>query len=248
MEHHITQIRDALDKGHTIVIGADCEVTYSGRAESFLPSGDRVILIKADKTLLVHQPEGNNPINHIKDNAIHKIVSGKNGAYIKSSNSSKEYLDIKLNHIHFVHNRTYEDKQKILVKGKEKDMADMIYNNPEIIEKGFKPLNQEEHTKYGFIDVFGYDKDGSLVIIECKRQTADFKAVDQLRRYIERMRKSKDVKHEKIRGIIAAPKITPNAKKMLTDWKFEFCSVCPPAFLERHDKKQRKLGEFHDEW
>ncbi len=244
LEQHIAKINDALEKSHTIVIGADCEVTYSGRAESFLASGDRVILIKADKTLLVHQPEGNNPINHLKDNAVHKIVSGNDGVYIKSKNASKEYLDIKLNKIHFVNNKAFEDKQKILVKGTERDMADMIYNNPKLIEEGFKPINQEEQTKYGFIDVFGRDSEGTLVIVECKRQAADFKAVDQLRRYIERMKKSKDIKDKKIRGIIAAPKITTNAKKMLEDWKYEFRPINPPSYLERHDKNQKRLGEF----
>ena len=48
----------------------------------------------------------------------------------------------------------------------------------------------------------------------------------------------------KVRGILAAPKITSNAEKMLIDWGFEFKSIKPPKYLEEFDKKQSKLDNF----
>jgi hypothetical protein len=123
-------------------------------------------------------------------------------------------------------------------------MSDMIYDNPTIIEQGFKPFSREEHTKYGFIDVFGTDKNGKVVVIECKRDTADFKAVQQLHRYIHKICKSKGISEDKVRGIIAAPKISSNAKVMLEDMKYTFVSVSPPKYLERYDKKQKKLFDY----
>ena len=245
MEEHIAKINDALEKSHTIVIGAECEVSYSGRAESFLPLGDRVIMIKGDKTLIVHQPEGSAPVNYMKENTSHSIVTNDDGTWLKSQNLFlKEYLDIKLNKIHFVHSSLLEDGQKILLNGSERDMAEMLCRQPELIEEGFKPLSQEEHTKYGFIDVFGYDKSNKLVVIECKRYSADLKAVSQLRRYVEKIKKSKGLSDDKVRGILAAPKISPNAEKMLNDFGFEFKQVNPPKYRERYDKKQKRLGEF----
>ena len=63
------QIEEAINKNHSVVIGCTCEIWYSGRAESFLPAGDRIIIIKEDNTLIVHQPTGNNPINYMKPQA-----------------------------------------------------------------------------------------------------------------------------------------------------------------------------------
>jgi RecB family endonuclease NucS len=47
-----------------------------------------------------------------------------------------------------------------------------------------------------------------------------------------------------VRGILAAPKITENAARMLNDWGFEFVSVKPPKYLEEYDKKQSRLDGF----
>jgi endonuclease len=119
-------------------------------------------------------------------------------------------------------------------------MADMIYKNPALISRDFKPLSREEHTKYGFIDVFGYDKSNTLIVVECKRYSADFTAVDQLLRYIKKIKQLKGV--ENVRGIIAAPKISPNALQMLRDHNCEFLPVNPPKYLEKYDKNQQKLS------
>ena len=153
-------------------------------------------------------------------------------------------MDIKLHKIHFVSTQALEDGGKILISGSEADMSDMIYENPRIIEQGFRPFSREEHTKFGFIDVFGTDKNGKVVIIECKRDMADFKAVSQLHRYIHKIMKSKGIQEKDIRGIIAAPRITENALQMLKDHGFEFFPVSPPKYLEKYDRNQKRIGEF----
>jgi hypothetical protein len=245
MDEHIAIIIDALEKPETIIIAAECEVNYYGKVESFLPIGDRLIIIKADKTLLVHQPTGVNPINYMKEGTEHRIVKNDEGTFLKSRHLFlKDYMDIKLIRIYFVNIHGLEDGHKIQVQGSEEHMSDMIYENPELIEKGFKPYSREEHTKFGFIDVFGTDKTGKIVIIECKRDFADFKAISQLHRYVHRMMKSKGVAEKDIRGIIAAPRMTENALQMLKEQGYEFRPVQPPKYLERYDKKQKRLGEY----
>jgi hypothetical protein len=104
------------------------------------------------------------------------------------------------------------------------------------------PVSQEEQTAYGFIDVLGTDKDGTLTVVECKRYVADLSAVTQLRRYVEKLCASKGI--SKVRGILAAPKITQNAEQMLKDWGYSFVSVKPPKYLEEFDKKQQRLDAF----
>jgi len=237
------RIKQALEGQDTIIIGARCSIEYSGRAEAYLHKGDRIIIIKQDKSLLVHQPTGTNPVNYMKAGTEHNVYYEDEQLYLKSKNVAlKEEMMITLHQLHFLHSKTLEDGEKLVLKGTERDMAEKIYHNPTLIEEGFKPLSQEEHTKYGFIDVFGYDKNNKLVIVECKRYTANLDAVTQLRRYVEKIKASKGLKE--VRGILAAPNISPNAKKMLEDWHFEYKQVSPPNYLEKFNKKQKRLGEF----
>jgi RecB family endonuclease NucS len=44
--------------------------------------------------------------------------------------------------------------------------------------------------------------------------------------------------------VLACPKITPNAKKMLEDFGFIFVEVEPPKYMEKFNKNQRSIWEF----
>ncbi|MBI1970896.1 endonuclease NucS [Candidatus Woesearchaeota archaeon] len=244
-EQFIAEMAAALQRRETIVVGADCEVMYSGRAETLLPPGERLIMIKEDGTLLVHQPHGSAPINYMKESSSHRFVVENDNLYIKSQNQVlHEYLDILLAKVHFFHSAKLSDGQKLQLTGNEKDMANMIAANPAIVEEGLKLVGQEEQTKYGFIDVLCYDAQGLLVVIECKRYKADFQAVSQLRRYVERLKGMKGL--ARVRGILAAPAITTNAAKMLHDFGFSFAIVQAPKYKERLRKSQKSLGEFEN--
>jgi len=48
-----TLLQDALKRNETVIITCKCSVKYSGRAESYLEEGDRIVLIKADNKILV---------------------------------------------------------------------------------------------------------------------------------------------------------------------------------------------------
>lgn len=243
MREHFSQLEVAANQNKNIVISCSCTVRYSGRAESFLAQGDRIIMIKPDGTLLIHQPKGSNPINYMKDGTTHDFELKDKKLLLRSYNKAvKEFIDIEIFRIYNKMIDNISDNEKIQLVGSEKDMSDMIYNEPHLIEPGFKPLNREEHTKFGFIDVFGHDKNNTLVVIECKRYIGDPKAVDQLNRYVEKIKASKGL--EKVRGVLACPRITPSAHEMLTNMGFEFRSVNPPKYFERYDKDQKRLGEF----
>jgi len=238
----LKRIKDGLNKRKTIILSGNCLINYDGRVEAYLPIGDRIIIIKKDRTLLVHQPEGNKPINYMSKDTVHKVTEN-NGTIILSSNhrANKEYLEIMLGKIYFCQIMDLEDGKKQVLAGNEKDMSDMLYKEPERVEEGFIPLSREEHTKYGFIDVFGHDKQGNLTIVECKRIKADLSAVTQLRRYVEKIKASKGIK--RVRGIVAAPSITENALQMLTDWGFKWVRIEAPKKLIV-DKDQTKLDVF----
>ena len=243
MEDYSMLLQDAIEKNKSIVFGCKCEIAYSGRAESFLPEGDRIVFIKEDNALLVHQPTGNAPVNYMKPGCSHSVALEDRHCILHTKHmTAKEFMNIKMSKIYFFQAYKLQDGRALELKGTEKDMADMIMRQPNLIEEGFTTVNQEEQTKYGFVDILGYDKQGVLTVVECKRYTADLAAVTQLRRYVEKIKASKGI--AKIRGIIAAPKMSSNAAKMLQDWGFTFVSLNAPKYLERFDKLQQKLHHF----
>lgn len=234
---------EAIKKNQVISFFANCEIIYSGRAESELDRGDRLLIIKADNTLLIHQPKNSNPINYMKQETTYELAKEKKHLILLAKHTKlKEFMEITIYRIYDCICRNLDDGQKLELVGTEKDMSDMIKDNPKLISSDFKPLSREEHTKFGFIDVFGHDKKGNMIVVECKRYVAGLDAVDQLRRYVEKIKELKGI--DKVKGIIAAPQISPNALGMLKKWKFKFVKVEPPKRLERHKKGQKTLEGF----
>jgi RecB family endonuclease NucS len=238
-------ILSAISANKTISFSCKCSVFYSGRAEAELEDGDRLIIIKSDNTLLVHQPEGNTPINYMKANSLLEIIDLEKGILLKCQNNKlKEYLDIFIEEVYDFSARKLEDGKKLILVGNEKDMSDMIKNNPLLISKDFQPLSREEHTKFGFIDVFGHDGRGNLVIVECKRYSAGLPAIQQLRRYVEKIIDLKGIDKNKVKGIIAAPDIAKNAEEMMIKFGYSYVKAEPPKRHEQYKKDQKKLGDF----
>lgn len=237
---------EGFNSNKTMTFFCLCKIKYSGRAEAELDLGERLIVVKSDNTLLVHQADGSNPINYMKaDSQINLFETDNGELVIETYNSkNKDYLDIIIFKVFDFSSRKLEDSKKLVLVGTEKDMSDMIKDNPLLISNDFSPLSREEHTKYGFIDVFGHDSQGNLVIIECKRYIAGLSAVQQLRRYVEKMIELKGIDKSKVKGIIAAPDIAKNAKAMLDDFGYFFVSVTPPKRLERFNKSQKSVFDF----
>lgn len=239
------EFNEALISNKTMSFFCLCEIKYSGRAEAELELGERLIVVKSDNTLLVHQPDGSNPINYMKADSSISLFEADEGMVIESYNSkNKDYLDIIIHRVYDFSSKKLEDGKKLVLVGTEKDMSDMLKDKPWMVAEDFTPLSREEHTKYGFIDVFGHDKNGNLVIVECKRYSAGLSAVQQLRRYVEKIVELKGVKKDNVKGIIAAPEIAKNAKDMLQDWGFDFVSVNPPKRLERYNSKQKSVFDY----
>lgn len=220
-----------------------CAITYSGRAEAFLPRGDRLVIIKQDGVLLIHQPENGNPINYLKAGGElslekmerHVVLHGR---YVPN----KEFLDVEIFRVYDGFRRRLEDGQEQSLNGNEADMSDHIRDHPALISKDFRPLSREEHTTVGFVDVFGHDGKGNLVVVECKRYTAGLAAVSQLRRYVEKIKELKGT--AAVKGVMASPSIAPNALEMLKGYGFAWAPVQPPKRHERHTRSQKSLDAF----
>ncbi len=236
-------LKKALLNKEMILLAARCSIDYNGRAQSYLPEGDRLILIKPDGTLLVHQTSGSVPVNYMKEKTEFQLLREEGILSLKAKHPlQKEYMDIEITHVHSFQSLKLEDSAKLQLKGNEKDMSDMIFNNPSLIEKGLKALSREEHTEFGFVDVLCKDVSGNLVVVECKRYSADYKAVSQLQRYVEKIKESKGITN--VRGVLASPSISDATKIILEENGFKHVALEPPNYQEKYKKEQKKLLEF----
>ncbi|MGB9938040.1 MAG: endonuclease NucS [Methanobacterium sp.] len=218
-------LKSGLKSKAILIITACCKVFYEGRANSTLESGDRVIIIKSDGSFLVHKGEKRNPVNWQPPgcNTTYKIENGL--IRLKSiRRRPKEILEVEISKTHVIMFFIPQDDEDLNLSGSERDMADYIYENPEVIEEGFKPVAMEKSISNGVIDIMGNDKDGNIVVLELKRGRATLDAVSQLKRYVDNL----SGKNKGLRGIIVAPSITGSALKLLKSYGLEFISIHPP--------------------
>ncbi|AEC51574.1 hypothetical protein PNA2_0657 [Pyrococcus sp. NA2] len=225
--------------GGVVTVFARCKVYYEGRAKSELGEGDRIIIVKPDGTFLVHQNKKREPVNWQPPGS---IVSIEGNSIISIRRRPREKLEVELIDVYAVVVFLAEDYKELALTGSEAEMAKLIFENPEVIEEGFKPMFREKPIKHGIVDIMGVDKNGNIVILELKRRKADLHAVSQLKRYVDAL---KEEYGERVRGILVAPSLTEGAKKLLEKEGLEFRKLEPPKDKKKKNEKQRTLDFFN---
>ena len=224
-------INEGLSKKAIIVLMACCRVNYEGRARSKLGSGDRMIIIKSDGSFMVHQSRNLEPVNWQPPKSHCKASLKKGIMYLEGSRRNPpERLEVEIHTTYMASYFNGEDFKDLELTGYEENMRQMVFENPEIIEEGFRPSNKEYQTPNGFIDVLGKDKEGNLVVLELKSRRAGINAVKQLKRYMDCFSDHKEF----VRGILVAPTVTDDASELLKEYKLEFKSLEPPRDFDNH--------------
>ena len=239
-DENAAAIEAAIGKGQVVIITGTCTVAYDGRVTSFLDSGERMIFIKQDRSVVVHKPSGVMPVNYMKERSEIEIAPASDRlALTVRSIKKKESMHVEFTRIAHLHCQSMSDGRSIEVFGTERDMSDMIMENPSLIDPGFVPPTREEHTALGFIDVLGHDRKGNLVVVECKKLQAEYTAVMQLKRYIDRLAEARGADLSRIRGVLAAPTISPAAERYAKSLGYEYRKVNPP---ERNTRDSSQSG------
>ncbi len=247
-------IDSGLNAGKLIIIIGNCNVKYEGRAASKLSEGDRALIIKKDGTFLVHQSKGMTAINYQGPGAaILTNIDGEKltvSAVRKTKNSLpgnvREQIVVTFNAVNFVDAFDLTDDKKLKVFGTEDELSNLLMQDLHLIEPGLVPIQQESPLAKGQIDILARDKNGAMVVIEVKRRQAELAAVSQLKRYVEEVSKKKNTV---VRGVLCAPSVSENAKKMLDGYNLEFYKLNyeisnPSAKIIGLEKKQKILGEY----
>jgi RecB family endonuclease NucS len=199
------------------LIVARCEVHYTGRLNAVLGESLRLIIIKADGSVLVHADTGGyKPLNWMTPpTVIEESTADQGGRQLvvrKRAGSSEDRLEIRISEVlsDSEHEMGSPDEDVGLAKdGVEAHLQELLAERPESCGEGFRLVRREWPTDIGPVDLMCRDTDECWVAVEVKR-IAGIDAVEQLTRYLERIRR--DPAFESCRGVLAAQAIKPQAR------------------------------------
>jgi RecB family endonuclease NucS len=194
------------------LIVARCEVRYSGRLNALLGEALRLIIVKADGSVLVHADAGGyKPLNWMTPPT---VIEESEGLVVvrKRAGASEDRLEILISEVlsDVSHDMGSPDEDVALAKdGVEAHLQELLADRPEWCGEGFRLIRREWPTDIGPVDLMCRDADERWVAVEIKR-VAGIEAVEQLTRYLERIRC--DPAFERCRGVLAAQTIKPQAR------------------------------------
>jgi len=241
-----TVAREAVSQHKTLIIVGKCSVYYLGRAKSKLEPGERILIVKEDGSLLVHRSVGYEPVNWQPPGCIFHVRAKDSLLEVHAVRQKPpESVKVLFDRIQMISTMSLEDSGEFSLYASEEDMHKAILLKPSLLEDGFKPISYEKKVEPGFVDVYGVDRDGKLVVVEVKRKTAGKEAVVQLAKYIDAIRGKAD---REVRGILAAPSIAKDVQRLLVTLGLEFKHLDPKKCAETLQRAEtRKLAEFFEE-
>ena len=239
-------IQKAFSQRRTIIVAGNCRVSYIGRASSKLELGERFLIVKQDGAILVHRPVGYEPVNWQPSGSTFRVEAKDNILEIRAVRQRpRERVFVSFETVFMVSTLSLADSGEFLLYASEEDMHRAILLKPELFEIGFKPISWEKKVEPGFVDVYGEDKDGKLVIIEVKRKKAGKEAALQLAKYIDPI---KARINRELRGVLAAPSVGKDVQRLLVTLGLEYKALDPKKCAEVLKKAEtKKLESFFNE-
>jgi RecB family endonuclease NucS len=190
---------------------ANCQVDYAGRLTAHLPMAPRLLMVKADGSVLVHADGGSyKPLNWMsppckleEDDGIWKVT-----------NKAGEELRITIAAV--LHDSAHElgVDPGLQKDGVEAHLQELLAEHPETFGEGWTLVRREYPTAVGPVDLLCRDPEGSSVAVEVKRR-GEIDGVEQLTRYLELL--NRDPLLAPVRGVFAAQEIKPQARVLATD-------------------------------
>src|SRR5205807_818087 len=194
------------------LIVARCSVNYSGRLNAVLAESVRLIIVKADGSVLVHADAGGyKPLNWMTPPTMIEEVPGSM-VVRKRAGASEDRLEISISEVlsDSEHDMGPPDEDAALAKdGVEADLQLLLAEQPHWCGEGFRLVRREWPTDIGPVDLMCRDLEDGWVVVEVKR-VAGIEAVEQLGRYLERIRL--DPAFARCKGVLAAQTVKPQAR------------------------------------
>jgi RecB family endonuclease NucS len=199
------------------LVVARCQVDYAGRLTAHLPMATRVLMIKADGSVLVHSDGGSyKPLNWMSPPCTLREGTTDDGRveWTVTSPKSDDTLRILIEEIHHEGHHELGVDPGLQKDGVEKHLQELLAEHPAHLADGLTLVRREFPTAIGPVDLMCRDTAGASVAVEIKRR-GEIDGVEQLTRYLELL--NRDPALRPVRGIFAAQEIKPQARVLATD-------------------------------
>ncbi len=193
------------------LIVARCEVAYTGRLSAFLPESTRLLMLKEDGAVLVHADAGGyKPLNWMTPPT---VIEEEPGLLVvrKRAGRTEDRLEIRLVEVLSDVSHDMGEAAGLEKDGVERDLQEALAEAPRLLEEELRLVRREWQTDIGPVDLMCRDADDGWVAVEVKR-IATIEAVEQLCRYLERIRLEPGL--ESVRGLLAAQRVKPQARTL----------------------------------
>ncbi len=193
------------------LIVARCTVRYSGRLNAVLPEARRLIVIKADGSVLIHADAGGyKPLNWMTPPTAIEEQPGRLTVRRRAERDG-DRLEIELLELLSDSSHELGEDAGLTKDGVESHLQELLADQPHFCGEGLRLVRREWPTDIGPVDLMCRDVDEEWVAVEIKR-VAGIEAVEQLTRYLERIHC--DPALCSCRGIVAAQVVKPQARAL----------------------------------
>jgi endonuclease len=190
---------------------ARCSVDYVGRLTAHLPSALRLLIVKADGSVLVHSDGGSyKPLNWMSPPC---KLAEEPGRWTVT-NKAGETLAITLEEVLSDTSVDLGIDPGLVKDGVESHLQELLAVQLHVLGDGWRLIRREYPTPIGPVDLMCKDAAGTSVAIEIKRR-GEIDGVEQLTRYLELL--NRDPLLAPVQGIFAAQEIKPQARVLATD-------------------------------
>jgi RecB family endonuclease NucS len=193
------------------LVVARCEVRYTGRLNAFLPEATRLLVFKSDGSVLVHSDVGGfKPLNWMTPPT---VIEEEPGSIVvrKRAARSEDRLEIRVAEVLSDVSHEMGEAAGLEKDGVEAHLQEELAAQPEALGEELRLVRREWPTDIGPVDLMCRDAEGGSVAVEVKR-IATIDAVEQLGRYLERIRADPAVAD--CRGVLAALQVKPQARTL----------------------------------
>jgi RecB family endonuclease NucS len=212
------------------LIVARCEVNYAGRLSTVLPEAVRLLMLKADGTFMVWADGGGptvKPLNWMSPPTVIEQQLAADGSLerlIVRRPRQEERLEIAVSEVLSDVEHELDAEMSLEKEGLERELQELLADAPQWCGEGFRLVRREWPTDIGPVDLMCRDGRDEWIAVEIKR-IATIDAVEQLTRYLERIRL--DPALGSCRGVLAAQAIKPQARVLALARGIECVEVDP---------------------
>ena len=191
---------------------ARCEVRYTGRLTAVLPLSTRLLMLKEDGSVLVHADAGGyKPLNWMTPPTVVEEEGDPPARILvrKRAGRSEDRLEIAIHELLSDVEHDMGEAAALEKDGVERDLQAELAARPEVLGDGLRLVRREWPTDIGPVDLMCRDEEDGWIAVEIKR-VGTIEAVEQLSRYLERIRL--DPAMADCRGVLAAQVVKPQAR------------------------------------